>query len=70
MKLEGEELRAVAERECRRAEGDTWDSLYSGDQEACIQSWIDGYNFRDVEIREMEELGEKRKQTLETTPGQ
>lgn len=39
-----ETLRERAEAACRSACGRDWDSMYSGDQEAQIDAWIDGYN--------------------------
>ena len=39
-----ENLRERAEAACRAACGRDWDSMYSGDQEAQIDAWIDGYN--------------------------
>lgn len=37
------ELQQRAECALRIANGDDWDTMYSGDQEAEISAWIEGY---------------------------
>ncbi|MFN3883080.1 MAG: hypothetical protein ACK4L8_16800 [Nitrincola lacisaponensis] len=39
-----EELKALAESECVKNHGaEDWNTMFSGDQEAYIQTWMDGY---------------------------
>lgn len=39
------QLRTIAKSECMKVHGRDWDSMFSGDQEAEIESWISGYRY-------------------------
>jgi hypothetical protein len=38
-----DEIRALAEIACQKSNGPGWNTMWSGDQEAQIESWIEGY---------------------------
>ncbi len=38
-----DEIRALAEMACQKSNGSGWNTMWSGDQEAQIESWIEGY---------------------------